>query len=96
MPLDYCVDVILLKFTFAVTELDNILVLLKSVKTTYDVTFSQRKMRKKETTYPSSFMNITNLSIDMIAQRRTDSFSLSFFLINVCYTSKHAFFNSIQ
>jgi hypothetical protein len=58
MPLDHCVDVILLKFTFAVTVLDNTLVLLKSVKTTYAVTFSQRKMRKKETTYPSSFIYI--------------------------------------
>ena len=53
MPLNYCAGVILLKFTFAVTVLDNTLVLLKSVKITYDVTFSQRKMRKRETTYPS-------------------------------------------
>jgi hypothetical protein len=53
MPLNYCAGVILLKFTFAITVLDNTLVLLKSAKTTYDVTLSQRKMRKKETTYPS-------------------------------------------
>ena len=32
MPLYYCVDVILLKFTFAVIVLDNTIVLLKLVK----------------------------------------------------------------
>jgi len=32
MPLYYCVDVILLKFTFAVNVLDNTIVLLKLVK----------------------------------------------------------------
>ena len=77
MPLYYCVDVILLKFTFAVIVLDNTIVLLKLVKSNMLLLLAKEKWERRIRSFLLP-LEITNLSIDTIAQIRIDSFFLSF------------------
>ena len=86
----------IVKIYICCIRIGYILVLLKSVKITHMMLLLAKEKWERRKLHILLPLYITSLIIEMIAQRSIDSFSLSFFLINVCYTSKHAFFNSIQ